>query len=104
MGTRLLLFLPILPMATDALVVKSLLQIESRLLAMASRAADAFFSCLQCPLVQDIFPVFINMMAVFARESGFRMTIMRKSHLRSCFSSRDVRTTQYDLVRLCGEG
>jgi len=77
-------------MATDALVVKSLFQIESGIRAMAGRTADALFSFLQGTLLQDVFPVFINMMAVLARESGFGMTIMRKGHRSSCPSSQDL--------------
>jgi hypothetical protein len=77
-------------MAPDALVVKSLFQIESGIRAMAGRTADALFSFLQRTLLQDVFPVFINVMAVLARESGFGMTIMRKGHRSSCLSSQDL--------------
>jgi hypothetical protein len=77
-------------MATDALVVKRLFQLESGIWAMAGRTADALFSFFQGTLLQDVFSVFINMMAVLARESGFGMTIMRKGHRRSCPSSQDL--------------
>jgi hypothetical protein len=53
---------------------------------MAGRTADALFSFLQCTFIQDVFPVFIEMMAVLAGESGFGMTIMRKGHRRSRLS------------------
>jgi len=69
-------------MTTDALIVKGLFQVESRIRPMTGRTADALFSFLQCTLLQDVFPVFIEMMAVLAGESGFGMTIMRKGHCR----------------------
>ena len=74
-------------MAPDALVVESLFQVESEIRAMAGRTADALFSFFQHTFLQDVFPVFINMMAVLAGESGFGMTIMRKGHCRACPSS-----------------
>jgi len=69
-------------MTTDALVVKSLFQTESGIRSMTGRTADALFSFFQCTFIQDVFPVFIEMMAVLAGESGFGMTIMREGHCR----------------------
>lgn len=75
-------------MTTDALIVKSLFQVDSRIRSMTGRTADALFSFLQFAFVQDVFPVFIEMMAVLAGESGFGMTIMRKGHRRARPSSQ----------------
>ena len=69
-------------MTTDALVVESLFEVESRIRSMTGRAADALFSFFQCAFLQDVFPVFIEVMAVLAGESDFGMTIMRKGHRR----------------------
>jgi len=69
-------------MTTDALVVKSLFQPESGIGSMTGGTADALFSFLQCTFIQDVFPVFIEVMAVLAGESDFGMTIMRKGHRR----------------------
>jgi len=69
-------------MTTDALVVESLFEVESRIRSMTGGTADALFSFLQCAFLQDVFPVFIEMMAVLAGESGFGMTIMREGHCR----------------------
>ena len=77
-------------MATAALIVKSLFQAESGIRPMAGRTADAFFSFLQCPFIQDVFPVFIEMMAVLAGESGFGMTIVRKGDRRPRLSLKDL--------------
>jgi hypothetical protein len=87
-------------MTADALVVKSLLQVEPGLRTMASRATNTLIPFFEFILFQDIFSVFINMMAILTRESSFDMTHMGESHGRSCFSS----PIQYDLVRLCLEG
>lgn len=77
-------------MTTDTLVVKNLFQTESGIRSMTGRTADALFSFLQCAFLQDVFPVFIEMMAVLAGESGFGMTIMRKGHRRSRPSSQEL--------------
>ncbi len=77
-------------MTTDALIVKSLFQAESGIRPMAGRAADAFFSFFQCTFIQDVFPVFIKVMAVLAGESGFGMTIVRKGDRRARLSLKDL--------------
>jgi hypothetical protein len=78
-------------MATYALVVKSLFQIESRLRTMTSGTTDALVALLEFTLVQNVFPVFIDVVAVLAGQSCFNMAIVRKGHRRSCSSSGDVR-------------
>ena len=89
-GARLFLFFLGPRMATHALVVKSLLQIESELWTMASGTTDALIPLLEFTLVQDVFPVFIDVMAVLAGQATFDMFVMRKGHRRSCFFSRDL--------------
>jgi hypothetical protein len=74
-------------MATDALVVKSLFQVKPGLRTMASRTTNTLIPFLEFILLQNVFPVFINVMAILARQSSFSMTIVRKDHRRSCFSS-----------------
>jgi hypothetical protein len=54
-------------MATRALVVKSLFQIESGLRAMAGKTTEVLIPFLEFALVQNIFPIFIEVMAVLAR-------------------------------------
>jgi hypothetical protein len=71
-------------MTTDALIVKSLFQVESGIRSVARRTADTLFSFLQRTFIQHVFPVFIHMMAVLAGEPAFRMTIMEKGYRRPC--------------------
>jgi hypothetical protein len=71
-------------MTPDALVVKNLFQMESEFRTMASGTTDILVSLLQFTFVQDVFPIFIDVMAVLAGESCFGMAIMRKGHCRSC--------------------
>jgi hypothetical protein len=54
-------------MATCALAVKSLFQIESGLRAMAGKTTEVLIPFLKFALVQNIFPIFIDVMAVLAR-------------------------------------
>jgi hypothetical protein len=89
-GACLLILFQSLPMATDALVVKSPLQVGSRIRPMTRRTADVLFSFLQRTFIEDVLPVFIEMMAVLAGKSGFGVTIMRKGHCRSCLSPQDL--------------
>jgi len=77
-------------MTTHALIVKGLLQVEPKLWIMASGTTDALISFLEFALVQDVFSVFIDVMAVFAGQANFDMFVMRKGHRGSCFSSRDL--------------
>lgn len=77
-------------MTTDTLIVKSLFQAESGIRPMAGRAADAFFSFFQGTFIQDVFPIFIEMVTVLAGESGFGMTIVRKGDRRSRLSLKDL--------------
>ena len=67
LGTCFLLFLLILAVATNALFMKGLFQIESGLRAMAIEAADVLIPFLEFTFIQDVFPIFIDVMAVLAR-------------------------------------
>ena len=67
LGTCLLLFLLIFSVATDALFMKGLFQIESGLRAMATEATDVLSPFLEFTFIQDVFPIFIDVMAVLAR-------------------------------------
>ena len=70
-------------MAADALVVKSLFQIDSKLWAVAGRTTDALISLLQFALVEDVFPIFIDVMTILAGEPEFDVAIMSKGNRRS---------------------
>jgi hypothetical protein len=85
-------------MTTQALVVKSLFQIGSELRAMARNAADALISFFEFTLVQNVFPILIEVMAVLARKPCFNMVVVRKRHSRACLAF------QYNLIRLRPEG
>ena len=99
-GTGLFLFLQELFMATHALTMESLLQIDSRLQAVAGGTADLRFSLLQFALVEDVFPVFKNMMTILAGEPGLDVTVVRERDGRSAFPDKVLRMIQDDLVRL----
>jgi hypothetical protein len=77
-------------MTPDALVVKNLLQIESEFRTMASGTTDILVSFLQFAFIQDVFSIFIDVMAVHAGQSCFGMAIMRKGHCRPCPFSQDL--------------
>src|SRR4030043_1908244 len=98
LGNCFFLFCLNLPVATDALVVKSLFQIELGLRAMASRTTDFLIPFLKFTFVQNVFPIFIEVMAVLARQSCFNMAVMRKRHRRSCLPF------QYNFIGLRSEG
>jgi hypothetical protein len=55
-------------MAAYALVVKGLFQINSKLWTVASRTADVLIAFLEFALIQNVFPIFVNMMAVLTGE------------------------------------
>jgi hypothetical protein len=85
-------------MATRALLVKSLFQIESGLRTMASKTTKVLISFLKFTLVQNVFSTFIDVMAVLARKSCFDMAVMRKRHRRSGLP------LQHNLIRLSPQG
>jgi hypothetical protein len=85
-------------MTTHALVVKGLFQIGPNLLAVTRKTADALGSFFEFALVQNVFPVFIEVMAILTRQSCFDMAIVRKRHRRSRLAF------QYNLIRLGPEG
>jgi hypothetical protein len=57
---------------------------------MAGGTTNTFFPFLQCPFLQDVLPILIEMMAVLAGESGFGMTIVRKRDPRPPLSLKDL--------------
>jgi hypothetical protein len=63
--------------------MESLLQTYSRLRLMASGTADSLVSLLQFALVEDIFPVFIDVMTILAGKPGFNVTVVKKRNRRS---------------------
>jgi hypothetical protein len=85
-------------MTTHALVVKSLLQIEPEPWTMASGTTDVLIPFLKFTFVQDVFPVFVDVMTILAGQASFDMFVVREGHRRSCFPF------QYNLVRLRSEG
>jgi hypothetical protein len=85
-------------MTTHALVVKSLLQMGPERWTMASGTTDVLIPFLKFTFVQDVFPVFIEVMAILARQACFNMAVMRKGHRRSCLPF------QYNLFGLRSEG
>src|SRR5512135_2407425 len=87
-------------MATDALVVKGPLQFDLRLRSMTRRTANTLFSFRERTFIEDVFPVFIQMVAVLAGDACFGMTIMGKAHRRTSSFSRDLRIVQHDVFRL----
>jgi len=58
---------------------------------MTSRATDVLISFLKFALVQNVFPVFIDVMAILAGQSCFNMEIVREDYRRPCSSSGDAR-------------
>jgi hypothetical protein len=66
LGTCFFLFLLILAVAAYALFMESLFQIELGLRAMASKTTDVLISFLEFTFVQNVFPIFIDVMAVLA--------------------------------------
>jgi hypothetical protein len=90
-------------MTTDALVVKSLFQIDSKLWAVAGRTTDALISLLQFALVQNVFPVFINVMAVLTGQSRLHMAVVRNRHSGSFTFSKCLQRIEYNFVWLGAE-
>ncbi len=99
-GTRLLLFLQELFVATHALLMKSFFQIRPGVRPMASRAANPLVSLLQFGLVKDILPVFVDVMAILTGDSGFDMPAVRERNRGPCFIPKRFRMIQDDLIRL----
>jgi hypothetical protein len=56
-------------MAAYALIVKGLFQTNSKLWTVASRTTDALIAFLELALIQNVFPIFVNMMAVLTGQS-----------------------------------
>jgi len=78
-------------MASHALVMKSLLQVDSRPRLVASGTADPLGSLLQFALVEDVLPIFIDVMTILAGEPSFDVAIMSKGNRRSLLLPKVLR-------------
>ncbi len=99
-GTGHLLFLQELFVTAHALLMEGLFQIRPGVRSMAGRTANPRVSLLQLALVKDIFPLFVNVMTILAREPGFDMAMVREGNRGSSLLPKVLRMIQDDLVRL----
>jgi len=89
--------------AANTLVMESLFQTDSKVWAMAGGTTDTLISLLESALIQNVFPVFINMMAVLTGQSRFDMAVVMKGHSGSFTFSKGLQRIEYNLVRLGAE-
>jgi hypothetical protein len=87
-GTRLFLFFLVFCMTAYALFVESFFRIETGLRTMTGRTTDVLIPFLELTFIQNVFPIFIEVMTVLTGQSHLGMAVVRKRYGRPLFFSR----------------